>query len=83
VADGVYETLLDGMELQEFRRATGHETLHYLFIDSRLTWWLKGRSYLCRLVDLMHMGYAHEVIFGKEVVSRVPAIVRHWLTMLP
>ncbi|MGH9565995.1 MAG: DUF7687 domain-containing protein [Candidatus Angelobacter sp.] len=25
-------------------------------VDSAFTWWVKGRSYLCRIVDMLHMG---------------------------
>jgi hypothetical protein len=79
VADGVYETLLDGMELEELRTTEGIDVNHYLIVDSRFTWWECGRSYLCRLVDMLHMGYVDEVLFGREVVERIPAIVEGWL----
>jgi hypothetical protein len=75
VADGFYETLLDGMELEELRLSTGIEVLHYLMIDAHFTWWVKGKSYLCRMVDMMHMGYVDEVLFGREVVRRLPELV--------
>ncbi len=78
VADGVYESLLDGMELEELHKEEGIDVKHYLFIDSHYTWWVSGRSYLCRMIDIMHMGYVDEVIFGREVESRLPAIVRSW-----
>ena len=48
VADGVYETLLDGMEIEELRNSEGRDIKHYLFVDSHYTWWECGRSYLCR-----------------------------------
>src|SRR5208282_766488 len=38
VADGVYETLLDGMELAELREKEGIHVLHYLFVDAHYTW---------------------------------------------
>jgi len=72
VADGIYETLLDGMELQDLKENEGIHVKHYLFADSRRTWWNDGRSYLCRMVDMMHMGYVDEVIFGREVIDRIP-----------
>jgi hypothetical protein len=31
------------------------------------------------LIDMLHMGYVDEVLFGKEVVSRLPAIVKQWV----
>lgn len=79
VADGVYETLLDGMELEELREHEGVDVKHYLMVDAHYTWWDCGRSYLCRILDMLHMGYVDEVLFGKEVLERVPAIVKGWV----
>lgn len=78
VADGVYESLLDGMELEELREETGIDVKHYLMIDSKFTWWDCGRSYLCRIIDMLHMGYVDEVLFGREVVERLPTLVQQW-----
>ena len=78
VADGVYETMLDGLELQELREHEGIDVLHYLFIDSRRTWWLMGKSYLCRIVDMLHMGHVDEVLFGREVMTRLPQLAGDW-----
>lgn len=61
VADGVYETLLDGMELEELEIAAQRKVQHILFIDDYFTWWECGRSYLCRMIDMLHMGYVDEV----------------------
>ena len=52
VADGVYESLLDGMEIEELREHEQINVLHYLMVDSHYTWWECGRSYLCRLVEM-------------------------------
>ncbi len=82
VADGVYETLLDGMELEELREHEGVDVKHYLMLDAHYTWWDCGRSYLCRILDLLHMGYVDEVLFGYEVVERLPSIVRGWGRLL-
>ena len=79
VADGVYETLLDGMELAELRTNEGVRVLHYLIVDSHYTWWECGRSYLCRMVDMLHMGYVDEVLFGYEAVERLPGLVESWV----
>lgn len=79
VADGVYETLLDGMELEELHTATGRKVQHVLFIDDKFTWWECGRSYLCRMIDMLHMGYVDEVVFGREVLTKVPELVVGWL----
>lgn len=78
VADGVYETQLDGWELWEAKTNLGREINHYLIVDDYFTWWTCGRSYLCRLLDSMHMGLVTEVIFGKEVTRRIPALVKEW-----
>lgn len=80
VADGIYETLLDGLELEELRKEEGIDCEHYLFVDSHYTWWGMGRSYLCRMIDIMHMGYVDEVVFGKEVYERLPDIAAAWKT---
>ena len=81
VADGVYETLLDGMELEELREHEGIEVKHYLMVDSHYTWWECGRSYLCRIIDMLHMGYVDEVLFGAEVMQRLPSIVKEWVAI--
>jgi hypothetical protein len=79
VADGVYESLLDGMELEELHEHEGIDVKHYLFVDAHYTWWDCGKSYLCRLIDMLHMGYVDEVIFGREVVERLPVLVKEWV----
>ena len=80
VADAVYESLLDGFELEELRVSEGIEVQHLLILDAHYTWWDCGRSYLCRIIDLLHMGYVDEVLFGYEVVERLPRIVRTWVS---
>lgn len=79
VADGVYETLLDGMELEEMREQAGRHVEHALILDAHFTWWVKGRSYLCRIIDMLHMGYVDEVLFGSEVIERLPLLVAEWV----
>lgn len=78
VADAVWETMLIGRELREVESECGIRVAHYLFIDDYYTWWELGSSYLCRIVDMLHMGYIDEVIVGKEVLTRWPAIVQHY-----
>jgi hypothetical protein len=82
VADGVYETLLDGMEIEELREHENIDVKHYLMIDARYTWWDCGRSYLCRIIDMLHMGYVDEVLFGREVVERMPSLVKEWVAIV-
>jgi hypothetical protein len=79
VADGVYETLLDGMELEEMRLETGVEVEHILIADAHYTWWECGRSYLCRMIDMLHMGYVDEILFGTEIEERLPDMVAGWV----
>jgi hypothetical protein len=38
-----------------------------------------GKSYLCRIVDMLHMGYVDEVLVGREVSALLPEIVKSWL----
>jgi hypothetical protein len=82
VADGVYETQLDGLELEEMRMNEGVEVKHYLFLDAHYTWWQCGRSYLCRIYDMVNMGLVDEVIVGKEVMVRLPQLVAEWVTLV-
>jgi hypothetical protein len=82
VADGVYESLLDGYELNEVRNSLKRSINHYLMIDDYNTWWNMGRSYLCRICDMLHMGLITEVLFGKEVINRVPQLVKEWKKQL-
>ena len=79
VADGIYESLLDGLELEELREHEEVDIKHYLIVDAYDTWWKKGKSYLCRIIDMLHMGYIDEVLFGYEVVERLPDIVNEWV----
>ena len=78
VADGVYETLLDGMELEELEAIAGRKVHHLLVVDDYFTWWDCGRSYLCRIIDMLHMGFVDEVLFGREVLTRLPLLAREW-----
>lgn len=79
VADGVYETLLDGLELEELREHERIHIDHVLFVDSRFTFWECGRSYLCRMIDMLNMEYVDEIFFGREVVDELPRRVQEWL----
>lgn len=69
VADGVYETLLDGFEISESELLSSRRVKHFLFVDDRFTWWECGRSYLCRMVDMLHTGHVDQIFFGKEVLT--------------
>ncbi len=54
---------------------------HYLMVDAHYTWWNCGKSYLCRIIDMLHMGYVDEVIFGREVIAELPRIVKEWVVL--
>ena len=82
VADGVYETLLDGMELEELHNNENIKVQHFLMIDGHYTWWGDGKSYLCRIIDMLHMNYVDQVLFGYEVVETLPGIVKGWAELL-
>lgn len=81
IADAVYETLLDGMELEDLREHEGIDVKHYLMVDAYDTWWKMGKSYICRMVDMLHMGYVDEILFGREVVDRIPELTKEWLSL--
>lgn len=81
VADGVYETLLDGMEIEELREHESVDVKHYLMVDAYFTWWKCGKAYLCRMFDMLHMGYVDEILFGREVVEEMPRIVSEWVEL--
>src|SRR5947209_7462750 len=52
IADGVYETMLDGEEFLELREHESIDVKHYLVVDDYHTWWKQGKSYLCRMIDM-------------------------------
>jgi hypothetical protein len=79
VADGIYESLLDGLEMEELREHEDVDIKHYLIVDAHDTWWKQGKSYLCRIIDMLHMGYIDEVLFGREVIKRLPDLVSEWV----
>lgn len=69
VADGVYETLLDGYEIEGVRTRMQRDVQHFLFIDDKFTWWDCGRSYLCRMIDMLHTKHVDEIFFGRQVLT--------------
>lgn len=79
IADAIYETLLDGLELEELREHEKIDVQHLVVVDAYATWWKMGKSYLCRLIDILNMGYVDEILFGYEVVERLPDIVKEWV----
>lgn len=79
VAGGVFESILDGFELAALKESYGIHCEHYLIVDAHYTWWECGKSYLCRLIDMLHMGYCDEILFGYEVIEQLPEIVGGWV----
>jgi hypothetical protein len=75
IADGVFETQLDGYEFKQIEDMYGHHIDHIFFFDAYHTWWNQGKSYLCRIFDALHMGLVDEVIVGKEVLTRWPELL--------
>jgi hypothetical protein len=53
-----------------------------LMLDAKYTWWNCGRSYLYRVIDMLHMGYVDEVLVGREVIKRLPELMKEWLQKL-
>jgi len=70
------------MEIEELRKNEGIDVKHYLMADAHYTWWKSGKPYLCRMFDMLHMGYADEILFGREVVEEMPRIVSEWVEIL-
>ena len=79
IADSVYETQLDGYELNEIYQRTGHKIHHVIFVDSYKVWWEMGKSYTVRLVDALNMGLVDDVIFGREVLTEWPNILAEFI----
>lgn len=75
VADGVYETQLDGYEFRDVSYRSGKPITHVFFLDAYKTWWVDGKSYLCRIIDILNSGLVDEVIVGKEVFTRWPELL--------
>jgi len=42
------------MELEELFEHENIRILHYLMVDGHYTWWVCGKSYLCRIVDMLN-----------------------------
>jgi hypothetical protein len=76
VADGVYETQLDGYEFRDIKQNFGKKVIHIFFTDAYKTWWDDGKSYLCRIIDFLNAGLVDEVIIGREVLTRWPELLK-------
>lgn len=76
VADGVYETQLDGYEFRGISQRFHKPITHVFFLDAYKTWWEDGKSYLCRIIDILNSGLVDEVIVGREVFHRWPRLLK-------
>lgn len=76
VADGVYETQLDGYEFRDIDQNYDKKVYHIFFTDAYKTWWIDGKSYLCRIIDFLNAGLVDEVIIGREVLTRWPELFK-------
>ena len=79
ISDAVYITSLDGYERMEVERTTGQNIEFLTITDARDTWWGKGKSYLCRMIDILNMGHVQEILFGREVQERLPVLAAQWI----
>lgn len=77
ISDAVYITQLDGYELEDIGRQHPVPQL-LLMVDSYNVWWRQGKSYLCRLIDVLNMGKVDEILFGREVLTELPSIAKSW-----
>ncbi|MDK9339741.1 hypothetical protein FAM23853_000979 [Propionibacterium freudenreichii] len=78
ISDAVYITDLDGREIGEVSDHTGRDMQYLMMIDAYDTWWIKGKSYLCRLIDLLNMGRLDHLLVGREVLDQLPEIAASW-----
>lgn len=78
ISDAVYITALDGYERAEVEAVTGVPIDHLIVVDAYDTWWVKGKSYLCRMVDLVNMGKVTHLICGRETVRELPTLAAEW-----
>lgn len=77
IADAIYEIMLFNEELDTLRNETGMEVELYLMTDGYEAW-QSGVSYICRIIDILNMGYIDAAIFGEEVFTQWPDIVDEW-----
>ena len=38
-------------------------------VDAQFTWWVQGKAFLCRIVDMLHMRYVDEVLFTRLLAN--------------
>lgn len=76
INDGLNEIRLDGHEIwQSGRRDL---MVNYAIVDGYDAWWKSNYSLLCQLIDILHKGLVTELLFGRQVLTDWPAVVRGW-----
>lgn len=77
IADAVYESMLVGEELTKLEQQYGIKVYHYLIVDGGEEW-SRGKSYICRIIDILNMGLIDAAILGGEVTTQWPDVVNSW-----
>lgn len=78
ISDAVYIASLDGYERDEIFNNTARRIYTTLFLDAYSAWLEQGKSYLCRIVDLLHHGSIDDLVIGAEVLTAIPEMVKKW-----
>nr|WP_011091143.1 hypothetical protein [Corynebacterium glutamicum]AAO18218.1 Yga2E [Corynebacterium glutamicum] len=78
ISDAVYITDLDGYERGEILKASHKRVENNVFLDAYSVFMEQGLSFLVRLVDMLQRGAVDNLVFGKEVLTAVPEIVKGW-----
>ena len=79
ISDAIYIADFDGFERRLIEDETGSKVSLTLFVDAYSTWMDKGKSYLCRIVDLLQRGSITDLIIGSEVIDAIPILVEEWV----
>lgn len=79
ISDAIYISDLDGYERRAIKTETGRDVELALFVDAYSTWMEQGKSYLCRMVDLLQRGAVDEIVVGREIVTSIPEMVTRWV----
>lgn len=78
ISDAVYIASLDGYERDEIFNNTARRIYTTLFLDAYSAWLKQGKSYLCRIVDLLYRGLIDDLVIGSEVLTAIPEMVKKW-----
>lgn len=78
ISDAIYISDLDNYERRAIKTETGRDIELALFVDAYGAWMEQGKSYLCRMVDLLQRGAVDEIVVGREIVTSIPEMVTRW-----